>query len=163
MKNKKTNAGGPAQSPESPKTGSGKTGADSLLMKTNSPKQNAESSGFNSTELLQILSGKLAEAKKLFGQNLACIRKNAGYSQLALSVEVDLSHNFINDLEQGRKGASFETLVRLSVVLRTPIHQFFESPQEAPPHDDFQYPDPIDKLMIDLHETIDGWNDKRTK
>lgn len=122
-----------------------------------------EASGSADTELSQVVGGKLVEVKKLFGQNLARIRKQAGYSQLALSVEVDLTHNFINELEQGIKGASFETLVRFSIVLRTPIHQFFEPLEKVPPHDDFQYPDPIDQLLTELHETIDVWNDKRTK
>ena len=125
--------------------------------------QNTGLTGSDDTELSQVVNGKLAEMKKLFGQNLARIRKAAGYSQLALSVEVDLTHNFINELEQGAKGASFATLSRLSIVLRTPIHQFFEPLDKAPPRGDFQYPDPIDNLMTELHEVIDGWNDKRMK
>ena len=125
--------------------------------------ENARLSDFDDTELSQTVSGKLEEVKKLFGQNLARIRKAAGYSQLALSMEAELTHNFINELEQGAKGASFETLVRFSVVLLTPIHQFFEPLEKPPSYDDFQYSDPIDDLMIQLHETIDVWNDKRTK
>jgi transcriptional regulator with XRE-family HTH domain len=104
-----------------------------------------------------------AALQKLFGKNLARIRTNAGYSQLALSIEVDLTHNFINELEQGKKGASFATLSRLSTVLRTPVAQFFEASDEDSLPDNFRYPDSIDKMVTELHEMIDGWNDKRTK
>jgi transcriptional regulator with XRE-family HTH domain len=99
----------------------------------------------------------------VFGRNLARIRKDAGYSQLALSVEVDLTHNFINEMEQGLKGASFETLVRFSIILRTPVARFFEPLEDTPSHEDYQYEDAIDRLMAELHETIDVWNDKRAK
>ncbi|MDR1469703.1 MAG: helix-turn-helix domain-containing protein [Spirochaetaceae bacterium] len=162
MENQKTGVGGRGRSPASPETALGKIGVVSLFTRAKI-EQNGEPSGSDDAELSQVVSGKLAEVKKLFGHNLARIRKSAGYSQLALSVEVDLTHNFINELEQGTKGASFETLTRLSVVLRTPVHQFFEPLEKAPPHDDFQYPDPIDHLMTELHEAIDVWNDKRTK
>jgi transcriptional regulator with XRE-family HTH domain len=163
MKNQKTDSGEQDRSPANPETASGRSGAASLFAKTKILKQNVEFAGSGGMDLSQVVNDKLAETKKLFGQNLARIRNNAGYSQLALSVEVDLTHNFINELEHGAKGASFETLTRLSVVLRTPIHQFFEPSQDVTPYDDFQYPDPIDQLMINLHETIDVWNDKRMK
>jgi transcriptional regulator with XRE-family HTH domain len=152
MKNQKADADGRARSPlilnEGPNGG-----------------PNGVSDPFDSgdTEMAQAVEVKLTELKKRFGRNLARIRKDAGYSQLALSIEVDLTHNFINELEQGIKGASFETLARLSFVLRTPVHQFFEPFEETPSQDDFQYPQGIDLLIAELHEAIDVWNDKRTK
>jgi transcriptional regulator with XRE-family HTH domain len=163
MKNQKTDAGRRAKGPASLEAILEKSGAASLFPKTKIVKQNADPLGSGDTELAQVVGPKLAELKKRFGRNLARIRKNAGYSQLALSVEIDRTHNFINDLEQGAKGASFEMLVRLSFVLRVPVHQFFEPLEEVPPHDVFQYPDAIDQLMTELHETIDAWNDKRAK
>jgi transcriptional regulator with XRE-family HTH domain len=120
---------------------------------------------WDSTKLLQSTKKTLEEMKKVFGKNLARIRKEAGYSQLTLSLEIDLSHNFINELEQGSKGASFQTLSKLSVVLRTPISQFFEldEKQLASNSNDFQYPDPIDHMVTQLHEAIDAWNGSRAK
>jgi transcriptional regulator with XRE-family HTH domain len=126
-------------------------------------KRKEKSSDSNDEELSQVVEDKLVELKKAFGRNLARIRQNAGYSQLALSVEVDLTHNFINEIEQGSKGVSFETLVRFSIILRTPISRFFEPPEHTQSHEDYQYEDAIDHLMAELHETIDIWNDKRTK
>ena len=163
MKTKTTDVSEQTRSQKNPETVLEKNGIAAWLAKTKIGEQNAVPSDSGEMELSQVVSGKLAEVKKLFGQNLARIRKEAGYSQLALSVEVDLTHNFINELEQGTKGASFETLVRFSIILRTPIHQFFEPLGKTPPPGDFQYPDPIDHLMTELHETIDLWNDKRMK
>jgi transcriptional regulator with XRE-family HTH domain len=166
MKNQKTDSGEPDRTPAGPEAASEKNSPASLFKGAQGAKiveQNAGILGSGSTDLSEAVSGKLVETKKLFGQNLARIRQSAGYSQLALSVEVDLSSNFINELEQGAKGASFETLTRLSLVLRAPVHQFFEPVKKAPPHDDFQYPDPIDKLIASLHEALEVWNDQRVQ
>jgi transcriptional regulator with XRE-family HTH domain len=38
---------------------------------------------------------------------------------------VDLTHNFINDIENGRKWISSETLARLSTALEVAPYQFF--------------------------------------
>jgi transcriptional regulator with XRE-family HTH domain len=113
--------------------------------------------------VVQTSKKKLPELRKMFGKNLASIRKEAGYSQTALSLDIGMTHNFINDLEQGVKGASFLTLTKLSVILRTPVRAFFEpggkqSPAEKPPHSD-----PIGQMVNQLHETIETWNNSRTK
>jgi transcriptional regulator with XRE-family HTH domain len=110
-----------------------------------------------------IPDNQLKELKSVFGENLARIRKQAGYSQLALAREINVAHNFISELEKGSKGASFETLARLEIALRTPVHEFFERNGKPPAPADFQYPDPIDKLLDELHETLDEWNDARPK
>jgi transcriptional regulator with XRE-family HTH domain len=165
---KARHAGGWTRNPEHSESGTDKNGKVSFSREPKTGGQNGKASfdKFDKDEKdehAQAVQEKLAAMKKMFGRNLARIRKSAGYSQLALSVEVDLTHNFINELEQGAKGASFETLARLSAVLRVPVHQFFEPLESVPANDAFRYSDPIDQLMTELHETIDGWNDKRTK
>jgi transcriptional regulator with XRE-family HTH domain len=121
--------------------------------------------GLDITKMSQSTDKKLEELRTVFGKNLARIRREAGYSQLALSLEMGMTHNFINELEQGIKGASFHTLATLEVVLRTPVSTFFEpvDKQAASNTDDFQYPDSIDKMVDKLHETIETWNVERTK
>ncbi|MDR1230650.1 MAG: helix-turn-helix domain-containing protein [Spirochaetaceae bacterium] len=113
--------------------------------------------------LSRLSDEQLKEMKTVFGENLARIRKEAGYSQITLSHAINMAHNFISELEKGNKGASFETLARLEVVLQTPVHQFFEQAAKPPAPADFQYPDPIDKLVSELHETLDEWNQYRVK
>jgi transcriptional regulator with XRE-family HTH domain len=99
---------------------------------------------------------------ELFGRNLSRIRRNAGYSQLVLASEAGFSHIFINGMEHAAKGASFETLARLSSVLRAPVKNFFEQDEGTAP-DSFRYPDQIDSMVDRLHEMIDTWNEERPK
>ncbi|GMO31491.1 MAG: hypothetical protein Ta2F_06970 [Termitinemataceae bacterium] len=53
----------------------------------------------------------------LFGRNLKKQRKSANLSQIILAAHADLTHNFINDVEHGKKGVSFETITKLSRAL----------------------------------------------
>jgi transcriptional regulator with XRE-family HTH domain len=61
----------------------------------------------------------------LFGKNLKRIRSRKGISQLILADMVDLSQNFINEIENGRKWISSDTLAQLSAALETEPFQFF--------------------------------------
>jgi transcriptional regulator with XRE-family HTH domain len=113
----------------------------------------------------QVLAAdkKVPELKKMFGKNLGRIRKEAGYSQTALSVGTGMTRNFINELEQGIKGASFLTLAKLSLILRAPVHEFFEPTGKEPPIEDLQDSDRIDRAAGQLHKVIDLWNGNRTE
>jgi transcriptional regulator with XRE-family HTH domain len=50
----------------------------------------------------------------------------------------DLTHNFINDIENGRKWISPETMAKLSNALKIEPYQFFK-PQSAPPGIDTEF------------------------
>jgi transcriptional regulator with XRE-family HTH domain len=67
----------------------------------------------------------------LFGKNLKRIRTQKNVSQLTLANMADLTHNFINDIENGRKWISPDTLAKLSNALEIEPYQFF-SPTLAP-------------------------------
>jgi transcriptional regulator with XRE-family HTH domain len=73
-------------------------------------------------EEMQISGASLRE---LFGYNLKRLRNKSGMSQLTLAMEADLTHNFINDMEHGKKWLSCRTIARLCKVLRTEPCQFF--------------------------------------
>ena len=64
-------------------------------------------------------------AKLLLGMNLKRLRTGAGLSQLELSNETNLAHNFINDVEKGRKWVSAKTMDKFSKVLKAEPFQFF--------------------------------------
>ena len=49
----------------------------------------------------------------------------AKLSQVSLAAEADLTHNFINDIESGKKWISAETLEKLSIALKAEPYQFF--------------------------------------
>lgn len=65
--------------------------------------------------------------KNLFSRNLKRLRGMAKLSQISLAAEADLTHNFINDIESGKKWISAETLEKLSVALKAEPYQFFIS------------------------------------
>jgi transcriptional regulator with XRE-family HTH domain len=131
---------------------------------TETGKSRGKDSAFviDNTRLIQEADEKVSELRKLFGKNLTRIRKSASYSQTALSHDINMTHNFVNELEQGTKGASFQTLSKLSLILRTPVHEFFR-PSGKESSEDFRYSDPIDQIVDQLHETIDSWNNNRAK
>ena len=61
----------------------------------------------------------------LFSKNLKRFRTLHNMSQLSLSNRAGLTHNFINDIENCKKGISVKTLAKLSAALNVEPHQFF--------------------------------------
>jgi len=61
----------------------------------------------------------------LISKNLKRLRLLRNISQLALSAKAELSHNYINDIENCKKGVSVRTLVKLSNALNVEPYQFF--------------------------------------
>jgi transcriptional regulator with XRE-family HTH domain len=61
----------------------------------------------------------------LVSKNLRRLRTLQNISQLSLALETGLTHNFINDIENCKKGISAKTLAKLSVALNVEPHQFF--------------------------------------
>ena len=78
----------------------------------------------------------------------------ANKSQICLSVETELAHNFINDIESGKKWVSAKTIERLAKALKAEPHQFFIAESKWSDHgaeifslylDDFS--DSVDKIV----------------
>jgi len=63
--------------------------------------------------------------KSIFSMNLKRLRSAANLSQLSLATGTGLTHNFINDIENGKKWVSAETIAKLSIVLKAEPYQFF--------------------------------------
>jgi transcriptional regulator with XRE-family HTH domain len=61
----------------------------------------------------------------LVSRNLRRIRTTQNFSQLSLALNAGLTHNFINDIENCKKGISSKTLAKLSVALKVEPFQFF--------------------------------------
>ena len=70
------------------------------------------------------MAGKV-NVKALFASNLIRLRKEAGLSQKRLAEMAGLTHNFINDIENEKKGVSVETIGRLVEALDTDPVMFF--------------------------------------
>jgi transcriptional regulator with XRE-family HTH domain len=65
------------------------------------------------------------DVRYLVGMNVRRLRLLQNLSQLDLAVNADLTHNFINDLENGKKGISCRSLAKLSTALQAEPFQFF--------------------------------------
>jgi transcriptional regulator with XRE-family HTH domain len=61
----------------------------------------------------------------LFSRNLKRLRGIANISQIKLAAEAGLTHNFINDIENGKKWVSAETIAKLAIALKAEPYQFF--------------------------------------
>ena len=61
----------------------------------------------------------------LVSKNLRRLRSLQNISQLSLAINTGLTHNFINDIENCKKGISAKTLAKLSVALNVEPHQFY--------------------------------------
>lgn len=66
------------------------------------------------------------ELRVLVGRNIAKARKRLNLTQAELAKQLRCSDNFVALLETGGRAPSFETLVKLSKVLRVKPHKFFE-------------------------------------
>jgi len=62
---------------------------------------------------------------KLISINIKRLRSLQNISQLNLALSTGLTHNFINDIENCKKGVSAKTLGKLSVALSVEPYQFF--------------------------------------
>ena len=62
---------------------------------------------------------------KLISSNIKRLRSLQNISQLNLALRTELTHNFINDIENCKKGVSAKTLAKLSSALNVEPYQFF--------------------------------------
>ena len=63
--------------------------------------------------------------------NLKRARINMKLSQLALATELEMAHNFINDIEHGKKWVSPDTIEKLCSVLKIDAYQLFLPENDA--------------------------------
>jgi len=88
--------------------------------------------------------------KSLFGRNLRRLRIISNRSQIDLANEAELAHNFINDIENGKKWISDKTLEKLVMALRAEPYQFFVSDSKW----QRQEPDIISLYLDDFSDSI---------
>ena len=60
------------------------------------------------------------------GSNLKKYRNIKGLSQAKLAEDINISPNFISDIETGKRWLSSDTLVNLAEVLNVEVHEFFK-------------------------------------
>jgi transcriptional regulator with XRE-family HTH domain len=95
--------------------------------------------------------------KALFAENLTRLRKEAGLSQSNLAKLVGLTHNFINDLENMKKCASFKTVDQLSEALGVKPIQFFIDLECWNDEKDSQFLAILDNLNKNINRMFDNY------
>jgi transcriptional regulator with XRE-family HTH domain len=65
------------------------------------------------------------DVRSLFSRNLRRLRALHNISQMSLADQADLTHNFINDIEKGKKWVSAETIAKIANALRIEPYQLF--------------------------------------
>jgi transcriptional regulator with XRE-family HTH domain len=89
----------------------------------------------------------------LISGNIKRLRTLQKISQLELSINTGLTHNFINDIENCKKGISVRSLAKLSNALNVEPYQFF-LPEGMPNNDTLIYVkdfnDSLQKVVSDL-------------
>jgi transcriptional regulator with XRE-family HTH domain len=73
------------------------------------------------------MKNKITEnhVRSLVSKNIRRLRGIHNISQIKLALNAGLAHNFINDIENCKKGISVKTLAKLSVALDVEPYQFF--------------------------------------
>jgi len=90
---------------------------------------------------------------QLISSNIKRLRSLQNISQLNLALSTGLTHNFINDIENCKKGVSARTLAKLSKALNVEPYQFF-LPDVMPNNDMMIYVkdfnDSLQKIVSEL-------------
>jgi transcriptional regulator with XRE-family HTH domain len=68
---------------------------------------------------------KKNSVRALLAMNLRRARQNMKLSQLSLAMEVEMAHNFINNIEHSRKWVSPESMQRICDALGIQPYQLF--------------------------------------
>jgi transcriptional regulator with XRE-family HTH domain len=71
------------------------------------------------------------EIRVILGENIKRYRNFKGLSQAELAELLDISPNFISELETGKRWLSSDTLVNLACVLNIEVYEFLK-PEQAP-------------------------------
>ena len=75
-----------------------------------------------------------SDLRTVLGVNLKRNRNLKGFSQAKLAEILDISPNFISDIETGKRWLSSDTLVNLAKALDIEVYEFLKPPQT--PSDD---------------------------
>jgi len=72
------------------------------------------------------------ELLKLFSKNIKDYRARNNWSQAELAERIDVSVNFLSDIENSRKWASPVTMVKLSKVFNVEVYELLKPANDLP-------------------------------
>lgn len=91
---------------------------------------------------------------QLLGNNLRLLRRKHNLSQLDLSTRTGLSNTFINNIENGKKWVSAETLSILSETLHASPYEFFLDDAVTGLSPEYLLKNVHTKMLLELDEVI---------
>ncbi|MCX5867495.1 MAG: helix-turn-helix domain-containing protein [Proteobacteria bacterium] len=65
------------------------------------------------------------EAKRVLGRSIALLRKREGLTQSELAEKLEVSDNFVGQIERGQNAPSLENLVRIANTLKVEVGELF--------------------------------------
>jgi transcriptional regulator with XRE-family HTH domain len=71
-----------------------------------------------------------SDLRDIFGENLKKFRTIKGFSQAKLAEILDISPNFISEIETGKRWVSSDTLVNFAEALDVEVYEFLKPPQK---------------------------------
>jgi transcriptional regulator with XRE-family HTH domain len=75
-----------------------------------------------------------SDLRTILGENLKKYRTLKGFSQAKLAEILNISPNFISDIETGKRWLSSDTLVNLAEALNVDVYEFLR-PRQTPTDD----------------------------
>jgi transcriptional regulator with XRE-family HTH domain len=94
------------------------------------------------------------DIRKLFSLNLRRLRTRGDLSQLTLAGKANLTHNFINDIENGKKWISPKTMAKLTTALGIAPHELFLPDSKLNQEDSERLSNYIDDLSDSLIKSV---------
>jgi transcriptional regulator with XRE-family HTH domain len=102
------------------------------------------------------------DIRLLFSRNLRRLRTAANISQLTLANQAELTHNFINDIENGKKWVSAETIGKLATALKVEPYQFFLSESHWNEQGAEIFSTYLDALSDSFYKMVDDYRQRYT-
>jgi transcriptional regulator with XRE-family HTH domain len=96
------------------------------------------------------------ELLKTFGANIKLYRGLFRWSQAELAEKVDISINFLSDIETGKKWASPTTMVKFSDVFHVEVYELFKPEKILPDKAGSiiqKYTGDVIKAISQIHDT----------
>jgi len=103
------------------------------------------------------------EVRSVLGLNIKRLRAQKELSQLALALETGLAHNFICDIENGKKWVSPDTLSKLTNALKCDLFQLFLSQPQKNSQESAFIDSYIDELSRSVLKAVAETKDRYTK
>ena len=99
------------------------------------------------------MANQIPMLQRILARNIRAARAKHGYSQQRLAEKAELSPGHMNDLEQGRKWVSADTLERLGDALGLQPFMLLLPPEYSSQFDAFNL---LNEYAITVRESIDG-------